>query len=138
VEEEVQKQLSTGTTLLARKQADLQGARDANALSVRTTLLVFGDIKSVYLNAKVAQIDAMNRVNFSKGEFEWVRRQLYVAGGVPWSQLDVSEILTGVPDATVRVRRFDAGGRVPDHNQRLARPLASKLQAWLALGFFGL
>ena len=41
-------------------------------------------------------------------------------------------------NATVQVRRFEAGGRVPEHNQRLARPLASKLQTWLALGFFGL
>jgi hypothetical protein len=38
----------------------------------------------------------------------------------------------------VEVRQFKPGGPVPEANQRLARPLASKLQAWLALGFFGL
>ena len=60
VEEAVQKQLATGTGILTQKQADLERASTADALSVRTTLLAFGEIKDVYLNAKVGQIDAMN------------------------------------------------------------------------------
>ncbi|OFW03249.1 MAG: hypothetical protein A3H96_19300 [Acidobacteria bacterium RIFCSPLOWO2_02_FULL_67_36] len=138
VEEEVQKQLAAGIAVLARSQADLERARETHALSVQTALLAFGDIKGVYLNAKVAQIDAMNRANFSKEEFEWVRKQLYYAAGLRLSQVDVSEVLAGVPDATVVVRRFEARERVPEQNQRLALPLASKLQTWAALGFFGL
>jgi len=138
VEEAVQTQLATGTGILTQKQADLERASTADALSVRTTLLAFGEIKDVYLNAKVAQIDAMNRAKFSKEEFEWVRKQLYSAAGLRLSQLDVSEVLGGVRDAMVEVRQFKPGGPVPEVNQRLARPLASKLQAWLALGFFGL
>jgi hypothetical protein len=138
VEEDVQKNLGTGAAVLARNQADLERASTANSLSVRTTLLAFGDIKSVYLTAKMAQIDAMNRANFSKREFEWVRRQLYSAAGLRWSQLDVSEVLDGTPDAAVKIRQFEPGRDVPEQNERLARPLASKLQAWLASGFFGL
>jgi hypothetical protein len=138
VEEEVQKQLATGIAVLARKHADLELANEANALSVQEALLAFGDMKTLYLNAKMAQIDAMNRVHVSKEEFEWVRKQLYHAAGLRLSQLDVSEVLAGVRGAVVDVRQFEPGGPVPGQNERLARPLAPLLRAWLALGFFGL
>ena len=138
VEDEVLKQVASGSAVLTQGQRDLERARDANALSIRTALRVFGDIKAVYLNAKVAQIDAMNRANFSKAEFEWVRRQLYRAAGLRLSQVDVSDVLAGVPDATVVVRQFELTGSVPEQNQHLALPFASRLQTWNALGFFGL
>jgi hypothetical protein len=138
VEDEVLKQVASGIAVLTQGQRDLEQARDANALSVRTALRVFGDIKAVYLNAKVAQIDAMNRANFSKAEFEWVRRQLYRAAGLRLSQVDVSDVLAGVPDPTVVVRQFELTGSVPEQNQHLALPFASKLETWNALGFFGL
>jgi hypothetical protein len=138
VEGRVQEQLATRNAVLAQTQADLERANEANVLSVPTTLLAFGDVQGFYVDAKKAQVDAMNRANFSKEEFEWVRKQLYHAAGLRLSQLDVSEILAGVRDATVQVHRFEQGGPVPERNQRLARPLASKLQAWGALAFFGL
>jgi hypothetical protein len=138
VEERVQEILATRNAVLAQTQADLERANDANVLSAPTTLLAFGDVRGFYVDAKKAQVDAMNRANFSKEEFECVRKQLYRAAGLRLSQLDASEILAGVRDATVRVHRFEPGGPVPERNQRLARPLAPKLQAWGALGFFGL
>jgi uncharacterized membrane protein len=138
VEEAVEKNLGTNVTVLAPNQADLERASTSNALSVRTTLLAFGNIKPVYLNAKTAQIDAMNRARFSKAEFEWVRRQLYSAAGLHWSQLDVSEVLEGLPDAAVKIRQFEPSRDVPEQNEQLARPHASKLQAWIAFAFFGL
>ena len=116
----------------------MERANDTYALSVPAALRVFQDIKGIYLDAKVAQIDAMNRANFSKEEFEWVRRQLYSGAGLRLSQLDVSEVLAGVPDATVVVRRFEAEGQAAEHNQRLALPNAAKLETWAPLGFFGL
>ena len=68
-----------------------------------------------------------------------MRRQLYGAAGLRLSQVDVSEVLAGVPDATVVVRRqFGLMEGVPAQNQQLAVPLAARLQTWSALGFFGL
>jgi hypothetical protein len=138
VEEVVQKQLATGIASLARNQADLERASDTHTLSVPAALRAFGSIKGVYLRAKAAQIDAMNRANFSKKEFEWVRKQLYLAAGVRWSHVDVSEVLAAVPDASVVVHRFEPEGPVIEPNQSLASPLATKLQTWAPLGFFGL
>lgn len=138
VEQEVHSRLATGAAVLAQKQAELERANEASSLSVRATLLVFGDIKRIYLDAKVAQIDAMNRASFSKAEFEWVRRHLYSAAGLRLAQLDVSEIVAGDRDATVFVRRFAPEEPIGGVNERLARPLAPKLETWLPLAFFGL
>ena len=138
VEEEVEKQLAGDLAVLTQGQRDLERAHDADALSVQAALRAFGDIKACYLKAKVAQIDAMNRTSFSKAEFEWVRRQLYGAAGLRLSQVDVSEVLAGVPDATVVVRQSGRMEGVPAQNQQLALPLAGRLQTWSALGFFGL
>ena len=138
VEDKVQQRLGTRVSILALNQADLEQASKPRTLSVPIALKAFGRIKAVYLDAKMTQIDAMNRANFSKKEFEWVRKQLYDAAGLRWSQLDVSEVFAGVPDAVVVVRTFDATGKVAEHNQRLALPLAAKLETWAPLGFFGL
>ena len=138
VEEEVQHRLETKVSILVLNQADLEQADKARTLSVPIALKAFGQIKSVYLDAKMTQIDAMNRTNFSKKEFEWVRKQLYDAAGLQLSQVDVSEVVAGVPDAAVVVRTFDTTGHAAEQNQRLALPLAAKLKTWAALGFFGL
>jgi hypothetical protein len=139
VEESVAKQLTTaGMTLLAQKQADLTRATGAHVVSTRETLAAFGAIKGPYLDAKMAQIDAMNRVHVSKEEFEWVRRQLYRAAALACSQLDVSEILAGERDAGVYVRSLDASVQASEHDERLAEPIAQKLRSWLPLAFFGL
>jgi hypothetical protein len=137
-EEAVQKSLANGAALLAEKQADLERAAAANTLSVWTVLPAFGDIRGIYLDAKVAQIDAMNRAGLSKDEFEWVRGQLYSAAGLGWSQLDVSDVAAGVRGATVDMRRFEPRQGAPEQNRRLAQPLASRLQSWAAFAFFGL
>ena len=138
VEEDVQSRLATGAAVLARKHDELERASETGSLSVRATLLVFGEIKQIYLNAKIVQIDAMNRAHFSKAEFEWVRKHLYRAAGLRLTQLDVSEILAGDRDATVIVQRFTPDEAAGVGNESLARPLAPKLEAWLPLAFFGL
>jgi hypothetical protein len=134
----VQHRLETRISLLALNQADLEQASETRTLSVKVALKAFGQIKRAYLDAKMTQIDAMNRANFSKKEFEWVRKRLYDAAGLRLSQVDVSEVVAGVPDAAVVIRTFDPTGHAAEHNQRLALPLAAKLETWAALGFFGL
>lgn len=138
VEEKVEHRLEARVSILALNQADLEEASDTGTLSVPIALKAFGRIKAAYLDAKLTQIEAMNLEHFSKQEFEWVRRQLYDAAGLRLSQVDVSEVVAGVPDAAVVVRTFDTTGHAAEHNQRLAQPLAAKLEMWAALGFFGL
>jgi hypothetical protein len=138
VEEKVERRLADGIAILERNRADLERASATQALSTPAVLRAFGDIKGIYLDAKVVQIDAMNRANFSKAEFEWVRKRLYSDAGLQWAQLDVSEVLAGTPDATVAVHLFEAEGQTAAHDRHLALWNATTLKTWATLGFFGL
>lgn len=138
VEEAVEKQWATAPAVLAEKQTALERSSEGNTLTILGMLPVFGSVKDPYLKAKMAQIDAMNRAHFSKKEFEWVRKQLYRAAGLPLSQLDMSDLFAGAKDPVVAVRRFEPREGAPAQNERLARPLAERLRAWAPLGFFGL
>jgi hypothetical protein len=95
VEEAVQHRLETRISILALNQADLEQASERRTLSVKVALKALGQIKRAYLDAKMTQIEAMTRANFSKKEFEWVRKQLYDAAGLRLSQVDVSEVVAG-------------------------------------------
>jgi len=138
VESAVVTHLGNRAVTLEQKRVTLEQASAANALTLKATLAAFADLKPVLLSAKLVQIDAMNRANFSKEEFEWVRQQLYAAAGVTFAQLDVSDLISGVPDSAAVVRPFAPGGRTVDRNLELAKPLAAHLQAWTSLAFFGL
>lgn len=138
VEEDVQRRLADRIALLARNQAALERASETHALSIPAALQAFQEIKTVYLDAKVAQIDAMNRTNFSKAEFEWVRHRLYAGADLRWVQLDVSEVLAGVSDATIAVHVFEPPGQSIAYDSRLALENVAKLKTWTTLGFFGL
>jgi hypothetical protein len=137
VEEAVEHRLSNGRTTLDEQRAALEQGWDRGALPMQDVLAAFGQIRPWLIDAKSLQIDAMNRERFSKAEFEWVRDQLYLAAGVRLTRLDVSAILDGERNATAGVRSSQ-GGPVPQGNVALAQPHAAKLEAWRALGFFGL
>jgi hypothetical protein len=137
VEQAVETQVAAGAAALAAQQAALERAHDDGQLTVRATFSAFGGIKPILMDAKMTQIDAMNREHFSKKEFEWVRNQLYRAASLRLTRIDVSDILDGVQDAAVRVRTAP-DGPAPESNRVLAQPLAAQLERWRAFGFFGL
>lgn len=137
VEETVDTKVAGGAAALAAQQAALERADADGQLTVRTALSAFGEIKPILMDAKMTQIDAMNRERFSKAEFEWVRNQLYRGAGLRFARIDVSEILDGVQDAGVRVRAAP-DGPAPDANRVFAQPLAARLEQWRAFAFFGL
>ena len=137
IEQETETRVAGGRAVLAEQQGVLERADVAGQLTLKTALASFGAMRPILMGAKPAQIEAMNREHFSKAEFEWVRDQLYRAAGIHLTRIDVSEVLSGFQDATVRVRVVSQQD-APAANQALARPMADKLEAWRAFAFFGL
>ena len=137
VEQAVEAKVATGGAALVAQQAALERAEFDGQLTVRATLAAFGEIKPILMDAKMTQIDAMNKEHFSKKEFEWVRNQLYRGAGLRRARIDVSQILDGVQDAAVQVR-VAPEGPAPEPNRALAQPLLAQLEHWRAFGFFGL
>jgi hypothetical protein len=99
-----------------------------------------GEIGGVYLQAKEAQYRALNETGFSKAEYEWVRRQVYTAAGLPVAQLDLPQILVdpGNLEKIIEIDRASIDGAAASRNRPLVERHLAKLNDWLALAFFDL
>ena len=97
------------------------------------------DLGGLVVDAKRAQVAALNEHGFSLEEYEWTRMQMYQAVGLE-IQEGLEEALrkaAGDPDAV-----SDAIDKVvpdvPEANRKLVEPLKEKLAENMTLAFFGL
>ena len=117
-------------------------AQDRSALTFSEFTTVFSDLAGVYLEARRAQVRALNVQRFSDAEFAWVRLRVYAAAGMhAASGIDLSSIekvarqsaekgsvtLPDVPKPTV-----------PPANIALVQPHLAKLKQWLPMAVLGL
>src|SRR5215208_1950571 len=88
------------------------------------------DLAGLIVEAKTAQVDALNTYGFSLAEYDWVRKNVYAASGIPMSvsfehiieQASSGQMPTGnqVSEAVT--------GEVPDRNRELVAPHADMLK----------
>ena len=96
------------------------------------------DLATVIVQAKRAQVQALNTTSFSLDEYRWVRGQAYAAAGLPLTQIDLEGIAAAAKEGGNVVRKAPEPGEIPAVNKELVAPYAEKLKEWIALGFFGL
>ncbi|MEP7116929.1 MAG: hypothetical protein ABI880_05075 [Acidobacteriota bacterium] len=99
------------------------------------------DLSAVYLDAKRAQVAAMNGERFSRAEFSWVRMRVYQAAGldaVRYDARDLEQLIKTMADgAQVSAPALQLPD-VPAKNRALVKPHAAELAKWLGLAVFGL
>ena len=104
----------------------------------------YRDLARTYVDAKKAQVEALNTANFSLGEYRWVRQQAYAAVGMPVVDLDVSKIIDDVTSGRTpqQTQGPNLGGSIeptgPEANKTLVAPHKKTLEDNAALSFFGL
>jgi hypothetical protein len=98
------------------------------------------DLAAIIVEAKQAQVDALNHAGFSVREYEWVRDQAFAAIGVAAATFDVKDIqrLAEQAGRGAKTAASEAIGDVPARNRELVQPYVKKLQEWAPLAFFGL
>ncbi len=99
------------------------------------------DLVGVYVIAKRAQVDALNKTGFSLDEYNWVRSRVYTAAGLPIAQMDLSRIASAAKQGSTdfQLEKAALDEPVPDGNKALVKPYLDRLQhEWISLGFFGL
>jgi hypothetical protein len=111
--------------LLARNNHDLSDYREYAA---------------TYLDAKRAQVDALNREGFSLEEYRWTRAQVYAALGVPLVDIDLSRIVADVKQGRQTAPAYpmtpDTAGSAAV--KELVEPHRKVLEANAALASYGL
>jgi hypothetical protein len=109
--------------------------------SVSDLMTALSDLSSVLVDARRAQVDALNTEKFSSAEYRWVRMHFYQAAGV-------NSVNRGLGDLQKLVQQFreqpDATTtevplvKTPPANRELVKPYQRFVDDWLPLLFFGL
>ena len=108
--------------------------RDASPGEV---VAVVRDMMGLILEAKNAQVEALNQARFSLDEYYWVRERVYAAAGMTITELSLRNLPEAMREGnlTQQVRNSDP---VPPRNAQLVAPYLPKMKEWAPLAFFGL
>lgn len=141
VQEAMQSKLGTKMDQLKGKydQIDKALKSERRQASFGEAMAALKDLSTIIVEAKHAQVAALNEANFSVREYEWVRRQVYAAVGMAAAGFDLKNIKEIAQDAGRGDMPQKAEvGEAPEHNKTLVKPYEKKLQEWAPLAFFGL
>lgn len=116
--------------------------RDRLEMTLEEFASVLSDISNIYMEARRAQVDALNVQKFSDGEYTWVRNRVYEAAGMEVaSGIDLSKIESLARESAMKgnvklpdLKRPD----VPEANIKLVKPHLSRLKEWIPLAALGL
>jgi hypothetical protein len=110
-----------------------------NLPSVSDLLSGVSELSSVLVDARRAQVDALNQEKFSSGEYDWVRKEFYQAAGVNSVNRrlgDLQKLINSSSEGVVVTERSFV--KAPAANRELVKPYQRYLDDWLPLLFFGL
>ncbi len=103
---------------------------------------VFSEIANIWIDARKAQVNALNIHKFSESEYQWVRRRVYEAAGVHLAgNMDLSMIEGLARDTTAKtgmeLPQVDLPS-IPGKNVELVKPHAAKVKEWIPMAALGL
>lgn len=129
-----------GVVARQRDALKTKAADKAGAVNFMTAIAAFREIGPLYLKAKQAQVEAMNRAGFSMEEYRWVRRQVFLGAGLPLSELDLGGMRTAAQEKRdgVDVKTTPPEEAATTANGELVSSRRAQLESWLALAFFDL
>ena len=113
----------------------------ATVLDAPALLNAYRDIAAGWMDAKRAQIDALNAVGLSLDEYRWIRHEAYRALGVAYMDLDIARLAEDIKAGRAGqpgeiLGSLGPGG--PEINRKLIEPIRKKLEQNIALASFGL
>jgi hypothetical protein len=144
VQTRVRDELGARWTEIETKSAEIREKTQNNQrqLTFAEFTSVLSDISNIYVEARQAQVDALNVQKFSDAEYAWVRNRIYEAAGMEVaSGIDMSRLEALARDSAMKtnVRLPDIKKpNVPEANIKLVRPHLAKLTEWVPMAALGL
>jgi hypothetical protein len=109
---------------------------------VRELFGALREMAAVLMDARRAQVNALNQERFSSAEYSWVRSRVYQAAGVEAASAIDFEKLAEAARRGTGIESIDVPKtpvvEVPARNRALVKPYLKQMNAWLPLLFFGL
>jgi hypothetical protein len=141
IQSEVRKRLGEQMAAFDARYKDLIRKDTASLADAPAILRAYGDLATAWLDAKRAQVDALNAAGLSLEEYRWIREQAYRALGAPFVDFDIAKL---VEDARRGIAPDPAapGGAPapegPESNRTRVERVRKLLEENLALASFGL
>jgi hypothetical protein len=141
VQESMNSRLGQRVGELKAKQDEFQRRQETEHRQASATEVfsVVTGMMGLILEAKNAQVDALNQAGFSLDEYYWVRGQVYGAAGLSLAELSLKNLPDAVRQGGGLTKQIgEPGAVVPPKNKELVAPHLAKLRDWAPLAFFGL
>lgn len=142
VQAEVRRRLGARITEFEAKYKTLAEKQDATVVDAPALLRAYGDMASMWLDAKRGQIDALNTAGLSLDEYRWIRDQAYRALGMAFVDLDLAKIVDDVRRGVTSQEPGRLSGSVeptgPGSNRTRVERIRKQLEQNVALASFGL
>jgi len=142
VQEHVRGALGARFSEIQAKYRQLDGGSDSGArtLSFAEAASALTELSSLVVDARRAQVEALNAEGFSQGEYDWVRTRVYQAAGLEVSGFSLDDIQRLARQGAAQGVELPevALPEIPVRNRELVRPHIPRLKEWVPLAFFGL
>jgi uncharacterized protein YxeA len=142
VQTRVRDELGARWTEIETKSAQI-GARSREnngQLALSEMASVFSDLSGIYMDARRAQVNALNVHKFSDAEYTWVRRRVYEAAGVEIAgSIDLSKLEQMAREGTQNPSlSLPDMPKPPRNNLALVKPHMAKVKEWVPMAVLGL
>ena len=143
VQGRVRSELDNRWAEIEAKSAEIRKKTEGNeALSFADVRTIFSEFANIYVEARRAQVGALNIHKFSDGEYTWVKRRVYEAAGMEVaSGLDFSALedlaRQGAQRSSTKLPEMPMP-QVPRANIELVKPHIARLKEWLPMAVLGL
>lgn len=141
IQEAVRTRLGIRADQIEHRYRRLLAKDSSTVVDLPELISAYRDLATAYVDAKRAQVDALNRASLSLQEYRWTRSRAYAALGISLLDVDVSGIVedlkAGRQPGTQAPRLTDTSGVSPAL-RRQVEPHRKALEANVGLAFFGL
>jgi hypothetical protein len=141
VQQQVRARLGAGAAEIEQKYKTLLAKDSATIVDAPAIISAYRDLAKTYVEAKRAQVAALNDAGLSLDEYRWVRRQAYAGIGMPLMELDVAQIMADVKAGRTPAQPTPSLNLTPTARPatvKLVEPHRKALEANAGLAFFGL
>ena len=141
IQQAVRARLGDRADQIEHRYRRLLAKDSATAVDLPELMSAYRDLAAAYMDAKRAQVDALNRADLSLEEYRWTRSRAYAALGMSLMDVDVSRIIEDVKagrQPAGPAYRLSGASTGSPAVRNLVEPHRKALEANVGLAFFGL
>jgi hypothetical protein len=137
----VQARLGQNMAVFRRNYQSLAQKKETTAMDLPQLMGAYRDLAAAWLDAKKAQVEALNNAGLSLDEYRWIRSTAYQAIDVPFMDVDFARIARQAKEDALQGSILIGGaftGKAPAGNRALVEKYRKQLEDYLPLAGFGL